>query len=267
MQTDFHLGELFTNLWHDYTSRLCPSAARVHSLLQEGMPLINDHIALRTFNLSKLNLEKLAAPFLACGFKKQEDYEFTSKKLKACYFQHPDPNIAKVFISELEVEKCSESLQKVVQELVAQADANMFKNSHFIYHGKPWELDFATYQMLAKESEYAAWVAAHGFGANHFTVDVLQLEKFKALSNVNSALKQAGFTINDAGGEVKGSPSVFLEQSSTMADKVFVKFSDGMQIIPGGFYEFAKRYAMPNGALYQGFVEASANKIFESTDN
>ena len=80
-------------------------------------------------------------------------------------------------------------------------------------------------------------------------------------------LRSEGFDINEVGGEVKGSPQVYLEQSATMADKVFVKFSDGMQIIPGGFYEFAKRYPMENGELYQGFVEASANKIFESTDS
>lgn len=51
-----------------------------------------------------------------------------------------------------------------------------------------------------------------------------------------------------------------------MADKVIVKFSDGEFEIPGGFYEFAKRYELPNGELYKGFVAASADKIFESTD-
>lgn len=66
---------------------------------------------------------------------------------------------------------------------------------------------------------------------------------------------------------MKGSPDVRLEQSSTMADKVSVTFSDGNQQIPGGFYEFAKRYPLPDGTLYQGFVEASADKIFESTDS
>lgn len=265
--TNFLLSDLFANLWQDYISRLCPSAERVHSLLEEGEPLVNDHIALRTFNIDKLNMDKLAAPFLACGFKKEQDYQFKAKKLKACYLQHPDPKIAKVFISELELEKCSENLQRIVAELVAQADGNMFKSSHFIYQGRPWELDFATYEELAKESEYAAWVAAHGYGANHFTVDLLQLKKYQQLTEVNQALRMAGFAINEAGGEVKGNPEVCLEQSSTMADKVFVKFNDGMQIIPGGFYEFAKRYSMPDGKLYQGFVEASANKIFESTDS
>ncbi len=52
-----------------------------------------------------------------------------------------------------------------------------------------------------------------------------------------------------------------------MADKVPVTFIEGTEIIPGGFYEFAKRYPMGNGELYTGFVAASADKIFESTDS
>ncbi len=51
-----------------------------------------------------------------------------------------------------------------------------------------------------------------------------------------------------------------------MADKVPVTFIEGTEIIPGGFYEFAKRYPMENGDLYPGFVAASADKIFESTN-
>ena len=32
------------------------------------------------------------------------------------------------------------------------------------------------------------------------------------------------------------------------------------------YYELAKRYPLPSGELFQGFVPASADKIFESTD-
>jgi len=48
---------------------------------------------------------------------------------------------------------------------------------------------------------------------------------------------------------------------------VHVTFSDTEHTIPGCFYEFAKRYPQSNGSLYQGFIAASADKIFESTDN
>ena len=51
-----------------------------------------------------------------------------------------------------------------------------------------------------------------------------------------------------------------------MADKMPVAFSDRTVDIPSCFYEFAQRYPLPNGDLYQGFVAASADKIFESTN-
>jgi hypothetical protein len=257
---------LFAPLWRDYIARLCPSADKVHHLLIEGEALINDHIALRTFNLSPIGLEALAKPFLDVGYQAKGDYLFESKKLVAKHFEHPDPNQPKVFISELKVDECSEQLQSIVHRLVAQINPEAIGPADFLWGGRLWELSFSDYQLLAKESEYASWLAAHGYGANHFTVSVNQLNQFAEVVEVNNALRAAGFTINEAGGEVKGSPEVLLEQSSTMADRVPVDFTEGRELIPGGFYEFAKRYPMVDGELYQGFVAASADKIFESTN-
>lgn len=258
---------LFQSLWNDYITRLCPSADKVHSLLEEDEALINDHIALRTFNVAPLGLETLAKPFLALGYKDCGDYVFESKKLVAKHFEHPDPLQPKVFISELKVEECSPQLQEIVAKLVEQVDATKLEGEAFLYGGRLWDISFADYQLLAEESEYASWLAAHGYGANHFTVNVNQLKAFTEVKQVNDHLRGAGFTINESGGEVKGTPEVLLEQSSTMADKVPVVFSDGTETVPGGFYEFAKRYPMANGELYTGFVAASADKIFESTDS
>jgi hypothetical protein len=257
---------LFQLLWNDYIQRLCPSAQKVHQLLQEDEPLINDHIALRTFNVEPLGIATLAQPFLDAGYKACGDYQFESKKLVAKHFEHPDPKQPKVFISELKVDECSPQLQSIVAKLVEQLDTSNLKGHEFLFNGRLWDLSFADYQLLAKESEYASWLAAHGYGANHFTVSVNQLGEFDEVKAVNDHLCSKGFSINEFGGEVKGSPEVLLEQSSTMADKVSVTFSDGPQQIPGGFYEFAKRYPMADGELYPGFVAASADKIFESTN-
>lgn len=257
---------LFESLWKDYIQRLCPSADKVHQLLHEDAELINDHIALRTFNVAPLGIETLAKPFLALGYKECGDYLFESKKLVAKHYEHDDPNQPKVFISELKVEECSEALQTIVAKLVDQVDAQQLKTQDFLYSGRQWELSFEDYQILAKESEYASWLAAHGYGANHFTVSVNQLNDFSEVQEVNDHLRNVGFVINSSGGEVKGSPEVLLEQSSTMADRVSVQFTESEQVVPGGFYEFAKRYPMNDGQLYTGFVAASADKIFESTN-
>ncbi|MBP6517383.1 MULTISPECIES: DUF1338 domain-containing protein [Shewanella] len=263
MHTD--INALFAALWQDYI-QMTPSAAKVHALLGHGKPIINDHIALRTFNIAKVNLDVLAKHFTSLGYVPCGDYKFEQKKLIAKHFEHPDSTQPKVFISELLVEEFSPALQKTIQGLIAQVDAAATTVDNFIYSGRHWSLDAKTYQDLLTESEYAAWVAAFGYRANHFTVSINHLDGFETLESVNEALKQAGFVLNSSGGEIKGSPEVLLEQSSTMADKIGVEFTDTTVEIPSCFYEFALRYPMANGELYTGFVAASADKIFESTN-
>jgi len=172
----------------------------------------------------------------------------------------------KVFISELLVEQLSIQAQQIIHQLVDSVDENLVGKYDFLYSGKNWNISFADYQTLLVESEYAAWLAAWGYRANHFTVSINHLEHFNCINTVNSTLKTNGFTLNSTGGEIKGDQSVMLEQSSTLADKALVKFSDKVVEIPSCFYEFAKRYPSNNGELYSGFVAASADKIFASTD-
>lgn len=259
--------DLFAALWQDYV-QLTPSAEQIHALLGSGQQddVINDHIALRTFNLDKVGLDKLAAHFIAVGYQEAGEYHFEAKKLYAKHFEHPDPTAPKVFISELLVEKCSPMLQQAVQKLVDQIPAEAVTAENFIYSGRHWNIDQATYRLLLEESEYAAWMAVWGFRANHFTVSVNALQNFTSLQSVNQTLKDAGFPLNTSGGEIKGSADVLLEQSSTLADEAEVAFTDGVLSVPSCFYEFALRYPTADGSLYTGFVAASADKIFESTN-
>ncbi len=259
------IDTLFGHLWDNYLD-VTPSARKVHELLASGDDIINDHVAFRTFKGDKLGLDKLAAHFLALGYEEKGEYHFEAKKLYAKHFEHADPTKPKVFISELLVDQFSPELQAIIQGLVEQVPADAVSADNFLYSGAYWQISHGDYQTLLAESEYAAWMAAYGFRANHFTVSVNYLEKFENLEDVNQALKDAGFVLNSSGGEIKGSPEVYLEQSSTMADTAKVGFSDGEFEIPSCFYEFAKRYPLPSGELYTGFVAASADKIFESTN-
>lgn len=262
------INTLFECLWNNYLE-VTPSAKKVHQLLassEQGDDIINDHVAFRTFNIGKVGLDKLAAHFLALGYEEKGEYHFEAKKLYAKHFEHPDDTQPKVFISELLVEKCSPALQALVHKMVEQVDAGAVSADDFLYSGTHWQVSHSDYEVLLAESEYAAWMAAYGYRANHFTVSVNHLSNFETLESVNQALKDAGFTLNTSGGEIKGSPEVCLEQSSTMADKAEVSFSDGKVAIPSCFYEFARRYPLADGKLYTGFVAASADKIFESTN-
>ncbi|CAH9062383.1 hypothetical protein PSECIP111951_03670 [Pseudoalteromonas holothuriae] len=262
-----NVDQLFDKLWSNYLS-VTPSAVKVHELLGSTQKddVINDHIALRTFNHEKVGLEKLASHFIAVGYKECGEYHFEAKKLYAKHYEHSDPTKPKVFISELLVEQCSPELQAIVNDMVEQIDESAVTAEDFLYSGTHWQVSHETYQQLLQESEYAAWMSAWGYRANHFTVSINYLSGFNTIEAVNQALKDAGFTLNTSGGEIKGSAEVLLEQSSTLADHHSVIFSDGEFKIPSCFYEFALRYEQANGEIYTGFVAASADKIFESTN-
>ncbi|KTF16752.1 DUF1338 domain-containing protein [Pseudoalteromonas sp. H105] len=262
-----NVNTLFEHLWQNYLA-VTPSAVKVHELLGSTQKddILNDHIALRTFNHEKIGLEKLAAHFLAIGYKECGEYHFEAKKLYAKHYEHPDTTQPKVFISELLVEKCSDELQEIVNQMVDSIDENAVTADNFLYSGTHWQVTSDTYKKLLAESEYAAWMSAWGYRANHFTVSINELAQFDNIDAVNKALKDAGFALNTSGGEVKGSPEVLLEQSSTLADDFNVEFSDITMSVPSCFYEFALRYNKPDGELYTGFVAASADKIFESTN-
>ena len=94
-----------------------------------------------------------------------------------------------------------------------------------------------------------------------------KLNQLDSLEKINELLKERGFKLNSVGGEIKGSKTQLLEQSSTVADRVMVEFSDGVFLVPSCYYEFAKRYNDTTGERFEGFIAESADKIFESTNN
>lgn len=256
--------QLFDGMWQNYLE-LNPDAQTIYELFGGAAEVVNDHIALRTFNLPQVNIEKVAKPLLDNGYEAAGDYIFEQKKLVAKHFKHPDPKMPKVFISELLVEQFSPQLQQTISDLIAQVTPEMVNNDDFLYSGKPWQLSFATYQKLLAESEYAAWVAAFGYRPNHFTVSINHLAEFDNIEAANQLLTDKGFRLNAVNGLVKGSRAEGLQQSSTLANKVDVVFSDFTVKIPSCFYEFALRHEV-NGLLFDGFIAGSADKIFESTD-
>ncbi len=258
------VAELLDALWRDYVATT-PQAERIHRLLAErGEVVLNDHVALRTWGLPGITIADVARPFEALGWELQPDhYRFPDKKLVARYWRHPDPGLPKVFISELRVAELSAGAHQIIERLVRQIPAGFALTP---WAGRPWTVRRAEYESLLLESEYAAWVAAFGFRVNHFTVSVNALTTFPDLPSLNAFLVDHGFALNQAGGAIKGTPAERLEQSSTLADTIAVDLAGETVRIPSCYYEFARRYPLPNGELFHGFVPASADRIFESTN-
>lgn len=260
------LDDLLGKLWQDYIDQN-PHARAIHQLIEsQGETVVNDHIALRTFDDPRVNIAKLSRAFEDLGYKHGGDYDFPAKKLNARHFEHPEPGRPLVFISELRLGEMSDGLQSKVKACLDQMPAAVTQQWDFPVAGRPWNVSFDDYQALSDESEYAGWVAAWGFRANHFTVLVNALKKFDSLEALDAFLKDNGHEMNTSGGEIKGTPEQLLEQSSTLAGEIDVQFSDGTHKIPACYYEFARRYKDADGNLFRGFIAKSADKIFESTD-
>ena len=258
----------FPALWADYTG-LAPQAQAIKELFgRDNGQVINDHVAFRTFAGSPLELDCLEPLILGMGYSVQGQYRFEQKKLRARSYIHSDPQVPKIFLSELLVEQLSDSAQQILKPYIAQIE-NRALTTEVFYAGRAWPMpSWSEYQKLLAESEYAAWLLAIGLRANHFTISVNHLENYGSLQQVVDAVTAAGFDINSSGGVIKGSSAVMLEQAATLADQQWIEFAGGdKHQIATCFYEFALRHPQPDGALFQGFVEGNADKIFDSTNS
>ncbi|ADZ92758.1 DUF1338 domain-containing protein [Marinomonas mediterranea] len=262
-------NDFFDSLWSKYT-QITPQAQRIQSLFQDqGETVLNDHVAFRTFNNSPIELEKLEPQLSALGYKAYGAFRFENKHLKArCYKHESDTLAPKIFLSELITEELPAVCQEIITKLTEQIALNAVQSPDIFWAGTLWDkISEEDYLTLAEHSEYAAWLSTMGLQANHFTVSINHLKKFPTIEEVNSLLQNEGYTLNSVGGIVKGSPQLYLEQSSTMADKVEVTFANDIKrTIPSCFYEFAKRHKQPDGVLFDSFIEGNADKIFDSTN-
>jgi hypothetical protein len=262
------LDNIFKRLWNDYITQN-PSAGKIHDLFtNEGESVVNDHIAFRTLDYPEINIDVLSREFISKGYAEKGEYTFLEKHLFAKHFELPgDTKAPRIFISHLKLSECSNFIQRTLEEAFKKADLSALTPEEIIFSGSLFSpISYAIFNRLREESEYAAWFYVFGFRANHFTVSINSLNKYNNILLVNELLKKNGFMLNNSGGEIKGTPADLLQQSSTIADTVKVKFIEGSFDVPCCYYEFAQRYTDPNGQLYNGFVAKSADRIFESTN-
>ena len=252
------MDALEQQLWDRYVE-IAPDAPRVHALLRaRGEHIVNDHVAFRTL-APLVPIADLAAPFLARGYRETGRYRFEKKRLDAVSFSKAGS--PRVFISAFDLETPGSEVRARVEEVMD--DRAPIGGDALLLSGRTWSApSVELLEELEVESEYLAWVVAHGICANHFTVSFDALNSFSELVELNDFLKVEGLAFNGAPDqEIQGGPRERLEQSSTKAPLVEVEVVGGRHRVPGAYYEFARRY---NG--FDGFVTGSADKIFESTD-
>lgn len=244
-----------------------PRAATIRQqLIARGEEIHNDHIAFRTFDHPNVALSLVAESLASMGFKACQTYRFPEKKLKAQHFEHSDSEAPKIFVSELQTSELSQEAQGIISRLLKSSTINMALNPDLWHRGCLWApISIREYQCLQQENEVAAWLSTMGFRANHFTIAIHKLKTFRGIEDLNSFIKAQGYPLNEQGGEIKGGVQAGLEQSSTLASRMNLTFNDGNLECPTCYDEFALRHPMASGELFSGFLESSADKIFEST--
>ncbi len=66
------LKYIFERLWKDYSDQN-PSVKNIYDLfINEGEEVVNDHIAFRTLDINKINIDVLAKPFTSAGYVPKE---------------------------------------------------------------------------------------------------------------------------------------------------------------------------------------------------
>ncbi|CAK7332843.1 unnamed protein product [Dovyalis caffra] len=272
-----------------------PTAKAILELVKsvdDGDKICYDHLAFRTFGVKGHGIESLANFFLDYGYKQQEELRFPAKKLKALWFSPPSgvPDagsgsgvngpLPRIFISELLVDQLSPQAQEIIEKYI-ETSGNGYKHATLasalgsLTWKKPF---FSDFQQLARESEYAAWTLVNGYALNHVTISTHRLKThLRRIKTLNQFLQENGFKLNSEGGVLKVSPDGLLLQSSTVADSISFKFSDGItESVPCSYIEFAERLVLPQYKNIpeeelkefhrrDGFEVGNADKIFEST--
>ncbi|KAG5521149.1 hypothetical protein RHGRI_033636 [Rhododendron griersonianum] len=264
-----------------------------------------DHLAFRTFGVNGYGIDSMANFFLDFGYTQREELRFPAKKLKALWFSPPSLPVfdggsgvggplPRIFISELLVDEMSQQAQEIIRKYT-QISGSGYKHAALssALGSLTWEKPlYSEFQLLARESEYAAWTLVNGYAVNHVTISTHRLKShLRDIKSLNQFIEKNGFKLNSEGGVLKGmvqitnnfisslsvSPDGLLLQSSTVADSVSFSFSDGVtESVPCSYIEFAERLILPQFKdlpekevkefhRRDGFEVGNADKIFEST--
>lgn len=292
--------ELLERLWAQYIKRVSYADKYREMVLQRGGNVVNDHIALRTFNThtgeQPEGIRAIKHILTCLGYTQVAKYKFEKKKLNAVHFEYPGDELPKIFVSQLEVNLLPQWAQNVINktvkdtpyilsnssiELLAKLrdDGELPKEAAELlvtdlsqYFRRPWKVPRKDDVIKLNDvSQYAAWVLLHGNSVNHFTafINYQNVAEWPDLETTCKALAAAGIPMKE---NIEGEKGSKLQQSATKAVKegVEVKGEYGVEKIVWtyAYYELAQRgFVEENGQqkLFNGFLGEQAIHLFDMT--
>jgi hypothetical protein len=288
------LVDLFDALWVDYRDRVSYVRDYEQVVAQHGGTFFNDHIAFRTLGWQRpqLGIVTLARPFEALGYIPANCYQFPDKHLRSIHFQHPNPRLPKLFVTELQTWMLSPKAGHIVSRAVdshppALADDVLFdlariektsaaRRAELLSTLKTWFTDplwpapkSADVKDLNAESQFGAWVLVHGYRVNHFTA-LVNSHGTAAMDDIDktvAVLRTAGVPMKT---EIEGTKGSKLRQTATEAVMVDVPTADGLLPWTYAYFEIAERGDLTNPetgrpARFEGFLGPQATNLFEMT--
>lgn len=291
------LAELFDRLWEVYRRRVSYVADYERIVAQHQATFFNDHIAFRTFACQNpcVGIHTLGRTFEALGYRAAGSYQFDDKFLAATHFQHENPALPKLFVSELQLWRLPGNIRETIQRQLASHrdlasdttlarmhdldrepehyDALMLEAIHW-FTELPWRTAHRNDVLAANAvSQYAAWVMVHGYAVNHFTslINSHGVASLDTIEKTIAALQAAGVPMKS---EIEGAAGSKLRQTATEAASIEVQVRDGDQLVSMpwsyAYFELAQRDPIVDPATgklvrFEGFLGPQATHLFEMT--
>jgi len=288
------LVDLFDALWVEYRSRVAYVRKYEEVVAGLGGTFFNDHIAFRTLARQRpqLGIVTLSRLFEALGYVPANCYQFPDKHLRSIHYQHSNPRLPKLFITEMQTWKLSSEAQEIVAKTLADhpepfADEDLTDLSNgsdpqdsyrqaLLDSAKRWFSaprwpipKMSEVNAVNKESQFAAWVLVHGYRVNHFTalVNSHGVEAMDDIDKTVAALREAGVPMKT---EIEGAKGSKLRQTATEAVMTDVVAADGVLPWTYAYFEIAERGLVADGETgrtgrFEGFLGPQATNLFEMT--
>jgi hypothetical protein len=292
---------LINNLWQQYTRRVSYASLYAEMVNERGGKVVHDHLAFRSFNT---NTGEQPAGTRAFGhllemlnYRRSGKYKFPKMMASAVHYEHPDPLLPKIFVSQLEVDELPVWAQKIIKATVFDTPyllsdqaielMNILNSQGSItneaaeilteeltgYFRRPWELPPREDLLKINDvSQYAAWTLLHGNSVNHFAAftNLQHVPEWPDIEATCMAMAKAGIPMKD---ELEGEKGSILRQSATQAVKETISFSNEEGDIEEmdwtyAYYEFTERgYVISDEGekLFTGFISDQATHLFKMT--
>jgi hypothetical protein len=296
------LKGLIGNLWQQYIHRVPYARIYAEMVESKGGNVVHDHIAFRSFNTSTGEqpdgIQAFGHLLERFNYIKAGKYKFPKMMVTAVHYEHPDPMVPRIFVSQLEVDQLPEWARLIIRQRVGDAHylisdqaielLNILGDQGFItneaaeilleeltgYFRRPWKMPVKDDLLKINDiSQYAAWLLIHGNAVNHFasSVNAQYVPEWPDIEATCRALKDAGIPMKC---DIEGEKGSILRQAATHAVKEIVRLRGSGGIMEEiewtyAYFELAERgyfISSEGEKLYSGFLTDQASQLFRMTE-